>query len=117
MKNLFVKIFDVEPVIKSHGRQSRQLVSPKTMGAKGFAMGYHIMGVGGQSPKHVHEKEQEAMIFLEGYGKAKVGEEEFDIEPLTAMLAPANVPHSIINTGNTELKFIWIFSPPKPEQL
>lgn len=117
MEKLFVKIFDVEPEIKSHGRQSRQLISPKTMGAKGFAMGYHIMAVGGQSPVHVHEHEQEAMVFLEGHGKAILGDKEFDIEPYTAMLAPAKVPHGIINTGNTELKFIWVFSPPKPDQM
>ena len=111
-----IKALEVQGNVKSHGRTSRLLLSESLAGAKGFALGLNITKAGGMSPMHIHEKEQEAMYFISGRGKAIIGGEEYDLEPDTVIIAPAGVPHELRNLGNEDIKFIWIYCPPLPEQ-
>jgi mannose-6-phosphate isomerase-like protein (cupin superfamily) len=92
------------------------LLSESAAGAKGFALGLNITKAGGMSPMHTHESQQEAMYFISGKGKIMIGNKEYDIAPDTVVLAPAGVPHELRNTGNEDIKFVWIYCPPLPEQ-
>ncbi len=111
-KRLYSKGAELEPRIYEHGRKSRLMISPKFMDAKGFAMGYQVMAPGGQSPVHTHETEQESFFFYSGKGIATLGDEKFEVGPETAYVAPAGVPHGIVNTGDEEIRFVWVFVPP-----
>jgi len=111
-----IKALDVQGNVKSHGRTSRLLLSEAIAGTKGFSVGLNITKAGGMSPKHTHEGEQEAMYFISGKGKITVGDDEYDIEPDTVILAPAGVPHELRNTGNEDLKLVWIYCPQLPDQ-
>ncbi|MDN5346659.1 MAG: hypothetical protein PWP65_223 [Clostridia bacterium] len=111
-----IKALEVEGIVKTHGRTSRLLLSEATAGAKGFTLGLNITKPGGMSPMHTHEKEQEAMYIISGKGKAIIGEEEYDLEPDTVIIAPAGVPHELRNTGDEDIKFIWVYCPPLPDQ-
>lgn len=58
----------------------------------------------------VHE-DQEGFLVLEGTGWAKVGDEEFRIEPEVAYLAPAGVKHCVKkDPGSKVLKIFWFHS-------
>ena len=48
---------------------------------------------------------------LEGHGKAKIAEEEFDIFPGIAMIAPAGAPYSIKKDEDScDVKVFWFHS-------
>jgi mannose-6-phosphate isomerase-like protein (cupin superfamily) len=117
-KALFAYARDMELVVnKTNGRHSTLIVTEEDMGAKGFIVGVHTMDPGGGAPEHVHEKEQEAMYFFSGKGIARVGGTEFNIEPDSVMLAPPGAKHSIRNTGDQPLRFVFVYCPPLPEHV
>lgn len=54
-----------------------------------------------------HEN-QEGFFVLDGTGRAKVGGEEFGIEPDMAFIVPANTPHSIKKDPSSgPVKVFW----------
>lgn len=117
-KELFAYAKDMELVVnKTNGRHSTLIVTKEDMGADGFILGCHTMDPGGGAPIHTHEKETEAMFFYEGTGIATIGVKEYEIIPESVMLAIAGVPHSIRNTGQGPLKFVFVYCPPLPEHI
>ena len=62
-------------------------------------------GKGAKLHKHPYE---EVFIHLEGKATFTIGDEIIEAEPGEIVIAPANVPHKFVNTGNTILKQIDI---------
>ena len=118
MPNYLVRLNEVQPEVRSGGRRSYPLLLPRATGNRGFAMGYHELAPGGEGgPPHSHEEGvQEAFFFLKGEGVLHIGEEAHQVVPHTAAWVPSGVPHKIMNTGTESLCFLWMFTPPKPEQ-
>ncbi len=54
------------------------------------------------TPPHWHRVE-EAMMVLEGEGKAVLGDEVMDIRAGATLLGPAGIPHGFINTGSVPM--------------
>jgi len=106
-----VNIKDVEGIYKDPPRTSWILVSEKTVGSQNIAMGVNETSVGSCVPKHKHENEEEVMYFLQGTGKFVTKDEEIPLEPGVCIYNPPGEYHSIINTGDEPLKFVWIYSP------
>ena len=98
-------------------RTSWILVSEKTVGSKNLAMGFNKTHPGGMVPEHSHEKEEEVMFFMAGKGKFVTDTEEIDLEPGVCIYNPPGGSHKIINTGDTDLEFVWIYSPQLPSHL
>ena len=60
----------------------------------------------------VHD-EQEGFCVISGHGWAKVGEEEFELEPETSFVAPAGVYHSVkCKDKNDPLIVFWFRTKP-----
>jgi len=117
-EDLFAHAKDMQYVVhKTQGRHSTLIVTEEDMGSKGFIVGCHTMDPGGGAPAHTHEKEQEAMFFYEGTGIATIDGVESEIRPESVMLAPPKIKHSIRNTGNGPLKFVFVYCPPLPEHI
>ena len=115
---LFAYAKDMSQVVhKTGGRHSTLIVTKEDMGAEGFILGCHTMDPGGSSEEHTHEKESEAMFFYNGTGIASINGKEFKITPESVMLAPPGVKHSIRNTGDSPLKFVFVYCPPLPEHI
>ena len=73
----------------------------------GFCSGIAIFSTKEYLPPGVHE-DQEGFVVLEGNGWAKVGNEEYRLEPEVSFLAPAGVKHSIKRDPESEyLKVFW----------
>jgi mannose-6-phosphate isomerase-like protein (cupin superfamily) len=60
--------------------------------------------------RNVHwHKIEEAMLVIEGEGKAILGDQELDIKAGDTLLGPANVRHGFVNTGAVPLKLVVAF--------
>ena len=57
---------------------------------------------------HWHRVE-EAMMILEGEGKAILGDQVLDIKAGETLLGPAGIPHGFINTGSVPMKLAVAF--------
>jgi len=66
---------------------------------------------GGCTDYHAHESSGELMIFLSGTGRARLGDDEREIGPGTAMYAPPGVRHKTENTGDEPLQIACVFVP------
>ncbi|RKL64407.1 cupin domain-containing protein [Thermoanaerobacteraceae bacterium SP2] len=106
-----INIKDVQGIYREPPRTSWILVSEKTVGAQNLAMGINETHVGGCVPEHKHEKEEEVMYFFQGKGKFVTKDQEIQLEPGICIYNPPGELHSIINTGDEPLKFVWIYSP------
>ncbi len=76
-----VDINKVEPERKIPPRASWILISEKTVGAQNLALGVNETEPGSMVPEHMHETEEEVMLFLEGEGKFITKDQEIDLKP------------------------------------
>jgi len=106
-----VDLNKVEPERRTPPRSSWLLVSEKTVGSKNLALGVNETEPGSMVPEHLHESEEEVMLFLEGEGKFITNDQEIDLKPGICVYNPPGSPHRIINTGTTKLKFVWVYAP------
>lgn len=68
----------------------------------------------GQAQKgHAHRGEDKVYFVLEGRGRFTVGAEEADLGAMEATLAPAGVPHGVVNPGPGRL-VVLVFMAPHP---
>lgn len=67
---------------------------------------------GGEIGMETHEKEDQALYFVEGEGKVILNGEESEIEEGDIVLVRAGTEHNFINTGDEDLKIITTYSPP-----
>lgn len=89
------------------GHKGGKIIDEQHGAVNGFIMGISIYDAEEYGTPGVHE-DQEGFYILEGKGKAKVGEEEFDISSGTAFVAPAGVKHIMKKDKDSgPLKVLW----------
>jgi mannose-6-phosphate isomerase-like protein (cupin superfamily) len=93
-------------------RTVRLLIEPATAGAAHLAMGTEAVDPGSRIPVHVHADTEEVLFLYAGHGRARVGDEEVEVGPETAIFVPAGAPHGFVNTGAAPACLTWTFSPP-----
>jgi len=93
-------------------RTVRLLIEPATAGATHLAMGTEAVDPGSRIPVHVHDDAEEILFLYAGGGRARVGDEEIEIGPETAIFVPAGAPHGFVNTSAAPARLTWTFSPP-----
>ena len=64
------------------------------------------------APEHVHEKEEEIIYILSGYGAIYFDAEPEDVKPGYFVSIAPHVAHSIRNDADEPMKLVYIFSPP-----
>ncbi len=57
--------------------------------------------------EHVHPTMDEHFFFIDGNGTYKVDHEEVEIKPGCFLRIPAGKKHELINTGETDLNFVY----------
>ena len=62
-------------------------------------------------PRHTHTREDETYYVLSGELKVEVGDQSFLLRPGDTLFAPRNIPHQLKNTGETENRYLLVFSP------
>ena len=68
---------------------------------------------GASIDSHVHEGTAEVFFVVFGTGKCIMDGEESPFLPGSCAMAPADVPHSIHNTGSAPMELLCIFAPPR----
>jgi putative monooxygenase len=113
MAKVIVRENEIQGQLKTpYPRVSKILISEFTVGATKISMGTNVTEPGSRIPMHKHTDSEEAMFVIEGTGKLVVEGEEYDLSPGTAIYAPLGAEHTIINTGDTQLKIVWAYGPP-----
>ena len=59
----------------------------------------------------VHENVDQILVFVEGTGRAKIEEEEFDIKEGSLVFVDAGTWHNFTNTGAEAMKLYTVYSP------
>ena len=62
-------------------------------------------------PRHSHKREDETYYVLSGELKVEVADQSFLLRPGDTLFAPRNIPHQLKNTGETENRYLLVFSP------
>jgi mannose-6-phosphate isomerase-like protein (cupin superfamily) len=63
------------------------------------------------APLHVHHEDDEAWYVLRGKLGFRLGEEELEAGPGSAVLARRGTPHTWRNAGNEEAEYLLVMSP------
>ena len=90
--------------------RSYLLVAESTVGAKHITTTLVVMEPGGIQKPHHHETEQCYMI-LEGKGMMEIDGEKTTVKAGDTIFIPSNSLHSLINDGESILKYISAGSP------
>ena len=95
---------------KGYGHNGYNLLDESNGCVNGACTGISLYTALEYSKPGVHA-DQEGFYVIEGTGWAKVGDEEFRVEPDTSFIAPAGVPHTVKRDPNCEaVKIIWFHS-------
>ena len=70
---------------------------------------------GGEIGAETHEGHDQVLIFVEGRGKALIGESETSVGEGDLSFVPSGVYHNFINNGSGPLKLYTMYSPPEHE--
>ena len=92
------------------------MIEPRTTGSEHLAMGAEEVHPGSQIPAHVHPDAEEILFVYEGRGRVRIGDEEVEIGPETAVFVPKGVPHGFVNTGGEAAQLTWTFGPPGEQE-
>jgi quercetin dioxygenase-like cupin family protein len=86
-------------------------------GAKNLSVGIGVYNKGQASEFHTHSGAEEVMIYLKGEGLMRMDDgTEIQLEKGDITFVPADEPHGLINTGEGEFVFLFIYSPSGPEK-
>jgi uncharacterized cupin superfamily protein len=101
------------PVGKIPGRETRDLINGKTVGAKTISLRItDVMPGEVCTPGHTHTECEEVIYILSGKGDIKIGEEVFPMKVGDAIYLPTGVGHLIRNTGKEMMRMACSFSSP-----
>lgn len=75
----------------------------------------HVTGA--TPPLHQHDREDEAFYVLQGRARVWVGDDEFDADPGSFVLAPRKVPHTYARHPGSDLKLLVLIAPAGFEQM
>ena len=70
---------------------------------------------GGEIGGEVHEGHDQVLVFVEGEGKAVIGETEVTVRAGDLSFVPSGCYHNFVNTGRGPLKLWTTYSPPEHE--
>jgi mannose-6-phosphate isomerase-like protein (cupin superfamily) len=90
------------------------LVNPKT--CPGAQLEFHITEIQpeGGALDDVHENEDHVFYVLSGRAMAKVGDDDFLVEPGDALYVPKGTVHNFRVQGGEVFRIAVVFAPPRP---
>lgn len=94
-------------------REVKLFTSPKSLvETQDFALGMTIIEPGQKHEVHGHDGNQEVMVIYEGKGMAVIDDVEVAICKGDIISVGKNETHGFMNTGEDDLKILWVYYPP-----
>jgi len=85
--------------------------------AKNLSVGIGVYNKGQASEFHIHEHSEEVMIYFKGQGIMRMEDgTEVELKRGDITYVPADERHKLINTGDGEFVFLFIYAPMGPEK-
>lgn len=105
-----INVEEVEAKTVTGGGKIRRVIGSETTRNMSLAVGIFQPGEG--LVLHDHPKEEEFYYILCGKGTVTIGDQKKNVKPGDVLYVPAGMKHKIVNTGNEELRSVFILSPP-----
>jgi mannose-6-phosphate isomerase-like protein (cupin superfamily) len=93
----------------TNNRMTIKVTAAMTNGSFGLAEG--IGPVGSSPPLHVHTREDEGILVLEGLLTIRCGDDTFSAGPDSFTFLPRGVPHTFVVEGETPVRLLSICTP------
>lgn len=87
-------------------------ITPYNSPYDNFSTGIQVLEPGTHVRQHAHERAHELLFIYRGTGYAELDGERHGLEEGTMILVGRAVQHVIHNTGSTQMKLLWMISPP-----
>lgn len=110
-----VKADEVEwnqPAENSIGALSKVLIDPEHADTKYLNFRVGCYRPGSSAKPHSHEDAENIFYILQGRGIAVLDGERYPVGPGTLIFIPPKVEHSLFSTGEENLIFVFVASPP-----
>ena len=106
-----INIFDIEGMEFPAGRHTRVMLGENgAINGEHFCQGYVVIYPGGSVPEH-HHTTVESYTILQGNGVITVDGEEQPVGPGDMVYMESEKPHSLKNTGDTEMHMMFVYAP------
>jgi mannose-6-phosphate isomerase-like protein (cupin superfamily) len=76
-----------------------------------FSLGIQVLEPGAAIRRHAHERQHEVLFCYAGEGWAEIGEQRYEVRPETTILIGRAVWHTVHNTGNGQMRLLWMIAP------
>jgi len=113
-----VRIADVKGWMTDppYDRELKVLLSPQLHSVRNMAIGLMSLAPGKTSGLHSHETAEEVWYIISGRGKARIGDETYEVGPDMVVFGPPGIPHGYVNDGTEMLRALFILSPAGDER-
>jgi uncharacterized cupin superfamily protein len=109
-----MNIADVPLQANGHGEKFAAKIGSfgRAIGSTGIGCMLHVVPPGKRAfPYHNHHGMHELFVILDGQGEYRLGKETYPVRAGDVLAAPAGgmeTAHQLINTGDTELKYLGL---------
>ena len=88
-----------------------QVLVPLAVAGGDFCVLHEETAPGGDPPLHVHDRQTELFLILEGDYELAVGDQRFRAGPGDVAVVPPGTPHTFRNAGTGRGRFVFLLSP------
>jgi mannose-6-phosphate isomerase-like protein (cupin superfamily) len=103
---------DVKAYRTKDGSLAREIVHPDQMPIRNLSLAEARLEPGASTALHYHDESEEVYYVIGGRGGLMIAGEEAEIGPNQAALIPPRARHRVVNTGDDDLVFLCLSSPP-----
>ncbi len=100
---------DVDGFRRGNGVETKLLVGKGNADDTIFTSGTTVFPAGASAPMHSHNCSEQVTI-LEGRATCVVDGVETELGPYDTTYIPADVPHRFVNSGDGDLRILWIYA-------
>ena len=102
---------DEARTVERDGIATRLVAEPGDFGTATFAISEVVLAPGAADHWHRHSLAEHALVVFEGRGLVTVSDVEETLEPLKGIRVEQGLPHRIVNTGRTPLRYYVCATP------
>ena len=107
-----VNLERVSAFITADGSEIRELLAHRNSCIRKQSLAEARLAIGGATTPHFHEHTEEIYYILQGVAEMTIGDQKQQVGPGDAIGIPPGAVHTILNSGQEELRFLCCCAPP-----